>query len=223
MNLDFLKPLGDAIGGILSSPAFLLGVQAIAVYVVILWLATAYWAFRDMQMRTGNPVLPYFAAALIIGFTPLLFVFAVFVYKIIRPQERLADAYERGLAQEALVAEIEAIEHCPTCSRKINDEWIICPTCRSRLKRVCPNCSRLVGPDWSICAWCGRDFERREGTVAIGAVPAPRYVEPEPTAPSLGSPAPAPVAEPLPVAATPRPRAARSVGGAGTARTTPRS
>ncbi len=223
MNLDFLKPLGDAIAGILSSPAFLLAVQATAVYVVILWLATAYWAFRDMQMRTGNPVLPYFAAALIVGFTPLLFVFAAFVYKIIRPQERLGDAYERGLAQEALVAEIEAIEHCPTCSRKINDEWIICPTCRSRLKRVCPNCSRLVGPDWSICAWCGRDFERREGMIAIGAVPAPRYVDPEQAAPPPAISAPVTMAEPVPAAATRRPRAQRSVGGAGTAPTTPRS
>ena len=42
----------------------------------------------------------------------------------------------------------------------MNDEWIICPTCRTRLNRVCPNCSRLVGLDWSLCAWCGRDFER---------------------------------------------------------------
>jgi hypothetical protein len=44
----------------------------------------------------------------------------------------------------------------------VNDEWIICPTCRTRLNRVCPNCSRLVGLDWSLCAWCGKDFERRD-------------------------------------------------------------
>ena len=33
----------------------------IVIYVVLLWLGTAYWAFRDMQARTENPILPYFA------------------------------------------------------------------------------------------------------------------------------------------------------------------
>jgi len=41
----------------------------IVIYVVLLWLGTAYWAFRDMQARSENPILPYFASALIIFFT----------------------------------------------------------------------------------------------------------------------------------------------------------
>jgi hypothetical protein len=48
----------------------------------------------------------------------------------------------------------------------VNDEWIICPTCRTRLNRVCPNCSRLVGLDWSLCAGCGKDFERPATAIA---------------------------------------------------------
>jgi hypothetical protein len=56
----------------------------------------------------------------------------------------------------------------------VNDEWIICPTCRTRLNRVCPNCSRLVGLDWSLCAWCGKDFERPAAAIAASAGrPAP--------------------------------------------------
>ncbi|MEO8625139.1 MAG: zinc ribbon domain-containing protein, partial [Candidatus Limnocylindrales bacterium] len=47
------------------------------------------------------------------------------------------------------------------CSRQVHEDWIICPTCRNRLRRVCPNCSRLVELDWSLCAWCGKDFERQ--------------------------------------------------------------
>jgi hypothetical protein len=42
----------------------------------------------------------------------------------------------------------------------VDEEWIICPWCRTRLNRVCPNCERLVGLDWTLCAWCGKDFER---------------------------------------------------------------
>ena len=115
-----------------------------------------------MQQRSDNAILPYLAAAGIILFTPIFFILAVWVYKIVRPHEKIGEVWERNLAEEALLAEVESIHHCPTCERRIDDEWIICPTCRTRLKRVCPNCSRLVGIDWSLCAWCGKDFERRE-------------------------------------------------------------
>ena len=208
MNLDFLSGIGDAIGDFFASPLVQLAIQAMAVYFVLIWLAAAFWAFRDMQLRTANPILPYMAAVLIIVLTPVFFLAGVIVYRIVRPQEKVGEAYERGLAEEALLAEIESIDHCPTCHRKIHDEWIICPTCRSRLKRVCPNCSRLVGTDWSLCAWCGRDFERREPVMAVGPVPAPRYVAEERTTVE-----PAPQAVPAPAAVETRTRPARAAGG----------
>ena len=210
MDLSFLSGIGDAIDSFIKSPFVQLGIQAIGVYVVVIWLASAYWAFRDMQGRTANPVLPYLAAVLVIGFTPILFLFGIVVYRIIRPQERLGEGYERGLAEEALIAEIEQIEHCATCSRKVHEDWIICPTCRTRLKRVCPHCTKLVGLDWSLCAWCGRDFERREALATVGTVPAR---PPRETAPAA---APAPVAEPAAAAVTTTrtTRSARASGGA---------
>lgn len=156
------KAIGDTIGGFFGNPIVQLAIQAIGIYVVILWLAAAYWAFRDMQLRSENPILPYLAAALIVLFTPVLFVFGVIVYRIVRPQEKIGEVYERNLAEEALLAEVETLKTCPSCSRRVNEEWIICPTCRTRLNRVCANCGRLVGLDWSLCAWCGKDFERTD-------------------------------------------------------------
>ncbi len=194
MNLDFLSGIGDAIAGFFESPLVQAGLQAIGVYIVIIWLASAYWAFRDMQARTSNPVLPYLAAALIVGFTPVFFIFGIIVYRIIRPQERRGEAYERGLAEEALIAEIEQIEHCATCGRKVHEDWIICPTCRTRLKRVCPHCSKLVGLEWSLCAWCGRDFERREALASVGSVPVRPTRERPATPAAAASPVPAGVA-----------------------------
>jgi RNA polymerase subunit RPABC4/transcription elongation factor Spt4 len=131
-----------------------------------------------MQQRTENPILPYVAASFIIVFTPVFFPLAIFVYKIIRPHEKIGEVYERNLAEEALLAEVEAIHSCPTCARRVNDEWIICPTCRTRLNRVCPNCSRLVGLDWSLCAWCGKDFERRD--LPAAAIGRPAAITPLP-------------------------------------------
>ncbi|HEY4227678.1 MAG TPA: zinc ribbon domain-containing protein [Candidatus Limnocylindrales bacterium] len=163
--------LGAAVGSIFDNPVIKLGIQLTVIYWILLWLAASYWAFRDMQVRSDNPLAPYLASAFIIVFTPLLFPLAVFTYRIVRPQERIGDVYERNLAEEAMLAEIEAIPHCPTCDRRVEPAWIICPTCRTRLNRVCPNCTRLVGLDWSLCAWCGREFERHDQIAASASAP----------------------------------------------------
>jgi RNA polymerase subunit RPABC4/transcription elongation factor Spt4 len=169
---DVLQTLANEIGRFLDTPVVRLALQAIAVYFVLLWAATAYWAYRDLQSRTTNPVAPYLAAALIIVFTPLFFLFGVIVYRIVRPSETVAESSERALAEEAMMVEIESQPHCANCSRQVHEDWIICPTCRNRLRRVCPNCSRLVELDWSLCAWCGKDFERPDLLQEV-AVPPP--------------------------------------------------
>jgi RNA polymerase subunit RPABC4/transcription elongation factor Spt4 len=174
---QLLQTLGDEINKFLDSPLVRLTLQAVAFYVVLLWAATAYWAYRDLQQRTSNPVAPYLAAALIILFTPVFFFFGVIIYRILRPSETVAQANERALAEEAMMVEIESQPHCANCSRQVHEDWIICPTCRNRLRRVCPNCSRLVELDWSLCAWCGKDFERpnnRPEAVQPVLEPAPR-------------------------------------------------
>ena len=162
---EILEQIGDTIGGFFESPIVQFALQAMLVYFVVVWLAAAYWAFRDMQLRTENPVLPYLAASFIIVFN-FFFPLAIIVYRIVRPHEKIGETYERDLAEQALLAEVESIKSCPGCGRRTHDDWIICPSCRTRLNRVCPNCSRLVGLDWSLCAWCGKDFERQEAPVA---------------------------------------------------------
>jgi hypothetical protein len=164
-----LEPIGEFWEGFLSNPIVQLASQLIVIYVVLLWLGTAYWAFRDMQARTENPILPYFAAALIIFFTPLLFVFAVVLYLIVRPRETLAEVYERSLAEESLLAEVEKNELCPVCRDRVDSDWLVCPNCRTRLHRVCPSCNRLAEPTWPLCAFCGKDFERGPSRAAARA------------------------------------------------------
>jgi RNA polymerase subunit RPABC4/transcription elongation factor Spt4 len=157
---DIAGQLASAADAFFSSEAVRFVLYSTLLYLFVAWLAAAYWAFRDMHDRTENRALPYFAAALILAPSPLLFVFGVIIYRVIRPAERLGDVYERNLAEEALLAEVEAVKTCRNCDKRVNEEWIICPWCRTRLNRVCPNCERLVGLDWTLCAWCGKDFER---------------------------------------------------------------
>lgn len=183
-----LEPIGQAVGQFFDSPGVRTVLTIILVYFVLLWLAAAYWAYRDLQTRTTNPVVPYLAAALIIVFTPVLFPFGLLLYRILRPGETVAEANERALAEEAMMGEIESQPHCANCSRQVHEDWIICPTCRNRLRRVCPNCSRLIELDWSLCAWCGKDFERPELIREVAVPPPvgrPALPQPEPATQSI--------------------------------------
>jgi RNA polymerase subunit RPABC4/transcription elongation factor Spt4 len=168
---DPMGALGGAMGAFFSNAVVQGILYATFGYMILLWIVAAYWAFRDMRDRTENPVLPFLATGLIIMFLPFFFPLGVVVYRVVRPPERLGDVYERNLAEEALLAEVEAVRTCRGCERRVDAEWIICPWCRQRLNRVCPNCDRLVGLDWSLCAWCGKDFERPAIEPAADKVP----------------------------------------------------
>jgi len=57
---------------------------------------------------------------------------------------------------------------CPTCHERVHEDFILCPTCRTRLKRVCPSCAKLIRPEWNICPYCAKDFDERDWTVHTG-------------------------------------------------------
>lgn len=159
---QILDQFGASIAEIFDHPIVHLAVQGVAVYAVALWLAAAYWAFRDMRCRTVNPILPYLAASAVILFSPVLFPLAVLAYRIVRPQETISEAWERHLAEEAMRAELDATT-CGGCGRRVDEEWLACPACGTRLSRRCLDCGRAVALDWILCAWCGREF--RTGVV----------------------------------------------------------
>lgn len=215
MPQEILDQIGEAIDTVLSDPTVQLAFRLVVIYVGLIWLATAYWAYKDLRMRTANPILPYLAAAAIILFTPFLFVFAALLYKLVRPGETVAEANERALAEEAMLVEIEKQQHCGACRHPIERDWIICPYCRTKLRRVCPTCGHLVEMEWSLCAHCGKDFERPEPVREAVRAPLPRPAPAIPTAaPAFGSLASTPT-EPLRglrpqpaqrVQAVPRPR-----------------
>jgi double zinc ribbon protein len=181
---DGLPDPGKIWSDFINNPIVGLVGDMVKVYVLLLWLGTAYWAFRDMQARTENPILPYFAAGLIIFFTPVLFIFAVVLYLIVRPRETLAEVYERSLAEETLLAEVEKNQLCPVCRDRVESDWLVCPNCRTRLHRVCPSCNRLAEPSWSLCAYCGSEFDWAERGAARTHAPAAAGLERDERRPS---------------------------------------
>jgi len=195
---DLFGQLETGFNDVVSSEAFQAIIYVVVAYIVLIWLATAFWAYRDMRLRTSSAITPYVAALAIILFTPVFFLFGWLLYRIVRPKETIGEVNERALAEEAMMAEVASHAHCANCDRPVNEEWIICPACRNRLRRVCPNCEHLIELDWTLCAWCGKDFERADapGTTAFMPTARPAPLPQQQQAPRL--PAPPPPARPAP-------------------------
>ncbi len=150
--------LGSVFGGLFDQPAVRLGLAAIGGYVVVLWLASAWWAFHDSRRRSVEPAAPYLAAGLVVLATPLLFPLALLVYAVLRPGRTLAESRLIRLEHEVEAGESDLASVCPTCARLVDEAWLSCPSCRTRLAYACRGCGRPVGLDWSLCAWCGTAF-----------------------------------------------------------------
>ena len=154
--------IGDAIGGALAGffdePVTGLVLQVIGAYVVLVCLAVALWAFIDMRRRTNNLVAAYASAVLIILASPVLFVPALFVHRILRPDEFTSERRVAHLREAALEAET-LTPRCPECRRPVEADWLLCPGCRQPLGHHCHACGGTVELDWPVCAWCGEELE----------------------------------------------------------------
>jgi hypothetical protein len=120
-------------------------------FVFLVWISLAVWAFRDMRGRTRAGLSPWLAALIVL----LLPIVGIIVYLLLRPRETLNEAYQRALEEEALLQQIEERPACPGCSRVIRADWIICPHCYTRLRRLCPNCQSPNELQWTLCPFCG--------------------------------------------------------------------
>jgi hypothetical protein len=113
-------------------------------------------------------------ATLLVAILPII---GLMVYLMLRPQETLADAYERSLEQEALLQAIEEPEICPGCGQRVRGNYLYCPSCHTRLKAACPACSQPLHLRWSLCPYCGTSVVPQ----VLEPVPA---LQPEPTTPA---------------------------------------
>jgi len=148
--------IADALAGVVGHPLVGLLLQALVVGAIVLWVASAWWVYRDLATRTYDPVAPYLAAAGMLLATPLGFPLALVVYRLVRPQVPSAAEDVLALRIAALTAEPEAA--CPGCGRETETDWRHCPDCGTRLTTACAACGQPVGLGWSICAWCAAEL-----------------------------------------------------------------
>lgn len=116
------------------------------------WLSLVIWAFRDMRLRSRDPF-----AQILAGVLAALPIAGPILYLILRPPETLAERYERALEEEALLQEIEERPTCQNCSRVVQEEWVVCPTCFVELKKQCVGCTSLLELGWKVCPHCATE------------------------------------------------------------------
>jgi hypothetical protein len=78
------------------------------------------------------------------------------IYFILRPPRTLAELYEESLAEEAMLQDIQVQSACPNCKQHAEPDFVFCPWCQTRLKRLCPRCERPLLLRWRNCPYCGQ-------------------------------------------------------------------
>ncbi len=141
-------------------------------FLVALWVSLMLWTYRDIRVRARDPWLRVLAVV-IVG---LLFLPGVVIYLILRPAHTVEEEYQRTLEEEALLQSIEEVPVCPGCGRHIQDNWMVCPSCQTRLKKTCHSCRKLMELSWNICPYCGTPapgMRRENQTIADITSPTP--------------------------------------------------
>jgi len=120
-------------------------------FLAALWLSLIFWAQRDIRTRSRDPFMRVLAVVVV----ALLFLPGILIYLILRPSSTLEEEYQRSLEEEALLQSIEDSAICPGCSRRVDPQWMACPSCHTRLKKKCESCGKVIDLPWNLCPWCG--------------------------------------------------------------------
>ncbi len=130
----------------ISAALFVLGA-----YLFALYAGLVVWTWRDIRARTRDVLAQIMATLLVMIFT----LPGLVVYLLLRPRTTLAEEYERSLAEEAMLQDLEERHICPQCRRRVGADFIFCPYCHHHLKTQCVGCGRLLHPAWDLCPYCG--------------------------------------------------------------------
>jgi hypothetical protein len=142
----------DAFGGVkdfFDSEIWLLIRNITLFFVVVFWLASAYWVYKDAKRRIEDPWLLAMAVALGL-FPPFL---GPLIYMLFRPPEYLEDVRERELEIKAMEDNLVG-DRCPVCRADVEPSFLACPVCTTKLKQACRRCNQPLEPLWQICPYC---------------------------------------------------------------------
>lgn len=159
-------------------------------FLVALWVSLVIWTYRDIRARARDPLLRVLAVIVVV----LLFLPGLVVYLILRPMRTMEEEYQQTLEEEALLQTIEETPLCPGCGRRVKENWLVCPSCQTKLRKNCHHCGKLMELSWNLCPYCGTPAPgmRRENLTlddALRSLPV-EPAKPEETEPEEAPPEP---------------------------------
>jgi RNA polymerase subunit RPABC4/transcription elongation factor Spt4 len=120
-------------------------------FVFVFWGATVYWVYKDARRRFADST-PIWVSTAIGAIPPFL---GPLVYMLFRPPEFLEDVRERELEIKAIERRLDEHElQCSVCGAAIEDDYLVCPVCTTKLRQACENCNRPLEPSWQVCPYC---------------------------------------------------------------------
>ena len=118
--------------------------------VIVFWVATVYWVYKDARRRIADHMLVWVATVL--GVVPFL---GPLIYMLFRPPEYLDDVRERELEIRAMEERLGGgTSRCPVCRAHVDDDFLVCPVCTTRLRQACGTCGKPLEAAWQLCPYC---------------------------------------------------------------------
>jgi hypothetical protein len=150
-GLLFATTEDDVFGDFFQSDTWAVIRNLAIFFVVVFWLATAYWVFKDARRRVEDPWLV--AMATLLGLVPPFL--GPIVYMFFRPPEYLEDVRERELEIRAMEERLaQQGLHCPVCRAHVESSYLVCPVCTTRLRQACSSCGAPLEAIWQACPYC---------------------------------------------------------------------
>jgi Double zinc ribbon len=145
----------DTVRNFFDSDIWLVVRNVALFFLVVFWLASAYWVYKDARRRIEDPWLLAMAVALGI-FPPFV---GPLLYMFFRPPEYVEDVRERELEIQAMEENMDPVERCPVCRAAIDPSFLACPVCTTKLKDSCRRCKAPLEPLWRMCPFCETPVE----------------------------------------------------------------
>jgi Double zinc ribbon len=140
-----------SIHNVLHSTAMSTAATVLILFAGVLWLGLGYRVHRDARRRIDDGWLVGLSSLLGFG---IPFVGPV-VYTLFRPPETLADVRAREVEMRALRGRLlRASPQCPVCMSEVENDYLVCPVCRTRLREQCGSCDSPLDPLWQACPYC---------------------------------------------------------------------
>ena len=128
-------------------------------FVIVFWVATIYWVHKDARRRIDDRLIVWVVTA--VGVVPFI---GPLIYMLFRPPEYLEDVRERELEIKAMEKRLGARDlRCPVCRAEVEEEFLVCPVCTTRLRQACSTCGRPLEAAWQICPYCETPIEQDDG------------------------------------------------------------